>query len=305
MELETYNIKHKIHDQRFTIQDSGFTFQERGFTLIEIIVAIGVMAIIATTLFIGFSAATKSADLKTSAFKIVDALQFARTRTIASLASSQYGVHFEQTQYVLFRGATYNASDPNNIVYALSSSVAITNIALTGGGSDVVFDRITGKTAQNGTIKVQLAADATKFKTVEIAVSGRSDISADTLPPAGTRVSDSRHVHFTYSQGIQSGVTLALNFPGFLTQNINFQSYWLSNAFDWSGSVAVNGSDQVLRIHTHVTTGSSADFSVTRDMRYNNAALQISLDGQNLVNYSAAGAVTQGTSPWASAPVAQ
>ena len=113
--------------------------------MIEIIVAIGVLAIVGTTVFVGFSKATESADLKTSAFKVVDALQFARTRTIASLASSQYGVHFEQTQYVLFRGATYNASDPDNIVYPISSRVEIANIALAGGGSDVVFDRITGK----------------------------------------------------------------------------------------------------------------------------------------------------------------
>ncbi|MEK7488118.1 MAG: prepilin-type N-terminal cleavage/methylation domain-containing protein, partial [Patescibacteria group bacterium] len=77
-----------------------FLKASEGFTMIEIIVAIGVLAIVGTTVFVGFSKATESADLKTSAFKVVDALQFARTRTIASLASSQYGVHFEQTQYV-------------------------------------------------------------------------------------------------------------------------------------------------------------------------------------------------------------
>ncbi|MBI5912908.1 prepilin-type N-terminal cleavage/methylation domain-containing protein [Candidatus Azambacteria bacterium] len=303
MEHKTYNSKLKVSGFKF--QDSSFRFQESGFTLIEIVIAIGVLAIIGATLFIGFSTATESADLKTSAFKVVDALQFARTRTIASLASSQYGVHFEQTQYVLFRGATYNASDPDNIIYALPSRAEIANIALMGGGSDVVFDRITGKTAQNGTLTVRLIADPSKLKTIEVAVSGRADISADALPPGGTRVSDTRHVHFTYAQGIQSGVTLMLNFPGFLTQNIDFQSYWDGSAFDWSGTVIVNGSNQVLRIHTHAATGSSADFSVTRDMRYNNAALEISLDGQSLVNYAADGAVTQGTSLWASAPAAQ
>lgn len=278
---------------------------ESGFTLIEIVIAIGVLAIIGTTIFVGFSTATESADLKTSAFKVVDALQFARTRTIASLASSQYGVHFEQTQYVLFRGATYNASDPDNIVYPLSLRVEIADITLAGGGSDVVFDRITGKTTQNGSVTVRLTADPTQLKIVEISTAGRADVSADTLSPAGTRITDSRHVHVAYSQGIQSGVTLELNFPGFLTHNVDFQSYWDGNVFDWSGSVLVNGSDQIVRIHTHATTGSSADFSVTRDMRYNNAALELSLDGQNLVNYAVDGAVTQGTSPWASAPVLQ
>lgn len=288
----------KVKSQKSKVSESGFT-------LIEIVIAIGVLLIIGTTVFVGFSKATENADLKTAAFKVVDALQFARTRTIASLASSQYGVHFEQTQYVLFRGATYNASDPDNIVYPLSSRTEITAITLTGGGSDVVFDRITGKTMHNGSVTVRLIADPSQLKIVEISTAGRADISSDTLSPAGTRITDSRHVHFNYSQGIQSGTTLALNFPGFLTQNVDFQNYWNGTAFDWSGSVLVNGSDQVVRIHTHATTGSSADFSITRDMRYNNAALEVSLDGQNLVNYAVNGTVTQGTSPWASAPVLQ
>lgn len=291
-------MKHKIYDSRSGLHDSGFT-------LIEVVVALGVLAIISTTLFVGFSAATESADLKTSAFKIVDALQFARTRTLASLASSQYGVHFETGQYVVFRGATYNASDPANIVYAVPSRVEIANVALAGGGSDVVFDRITGKTSHSGTVSVRLIANPSKLKTVEVSASGRVDVSADALPPAGTRAADSRHVHFTYAQGVQAGVTLTLNFPGFFAQNIDFQSYWDGTVFDWSGSVTVNGSPQILRIHTHATTGSSADFSVTRDMRYNNAALEISLDGQNLVNYAADGTVTQGSSLWASVPVLQ
>lgn len=270
---------------------------QKGFTLIEIIVAIGVLAIIGTTIFVGFSAATESADLKTSAFKVVDALQFARTRTIASLASSQYGVHFEQTQYVLFRGATYNASDPDNIVYPLSLRVEIADITLAGGGSDVVFDRITGKTTQNGTVTVRLTADPTQLKTIEISVAGRSDVSADALPPSGTaRLSDARHVHFNYAQNVQGAGTLTLTFPngGPLTQNINFQDYISGGAFDWSGTITVNGSPQVLRIHTHSMDALSADFSVTRDLRYNTEVLEIYYNGNNLINYAADGKVTAG-----------
>lgn len=266
-----------------------------GFTLIEIIIAIGVMAIIGTTLFIGFSKATESADLKTSAFKVVDALQFARTRTIASLASSQYGVHFEQTQYVLFRGATYDSLDPDNIIYPLSPRVEIAGITLAGGGSDVVFDRITGKTTHNGSVTVRLVTDPSKLRVIEISTTGRSDVSSDALPPGGTRIADSRHVHFTYGQGISGTGFLVLHFPNdTVTQNIDFPTYWDGSVFDWSGTVSVNGSDQVLHVQTHATTGASADFSVTRDMRYNSKALEISLDAVNLINYAADGTVTVG-----------
>lgn len=277
---------------------------QRGFTMIEILVAIGVLAIIGTTVFVGFSTATESADLKTSAFKVVDALQFARTRTIASLASSQYGVHFEQTQYVLFRGAAYSALDPDNIVYPLSSRVEIADITLAGGGSDVVFDRLTGKTAQEGTLSVRVVADPSQLKIVEISVAGRADVSADALPPAGTRVSDTRHVHFTYNQSIGGIGELILDFPGYLTQNITFSDYLSGGIFDWSGTINVGGSNQVLRIHTHATGVSSADFSITRDVRYNDKELYIYFDTDNVIHYTAAGAVTE-NSLWINGVVPQ
>ena len=43
-------------------------------------------------------------------------------------------------------------------------------------------------------------------------------------------------------------------------------------------------------------------FCIHRDRRYNSKALDISLDGQNLINYTAAGVTSQGTSFWAGAP---
>ena len=281
--------------------------RHNGFTLIELLITIAVLAILAASVFVSYQGASARFELKTQSFKTLDVLNLARTRTVGSLESSNYGVHFETTQYVLFKGTSYSASDPNNVVYALPSTVEISNITLAGGGADAVFDRLSGKTSQSGTFRMRLVSDTSKYKTIEILASGRSDIPEGTLPPAGTRVSDTRHVHFTYSQNVQSAATLTLTFPtgGPLVQNINFQTYLSGGVFDWSGTVTVSGSPQVLRVHTHAIGGSSADFSVTRDLRYNTAAVQISLDGDNMVNYAANGAVSQGSSIWVSAPVTQ
>jgi hypothetical protein len=41
-------------------------------------------------------------------------------------------------------------------------------INLAGGGSDIVFSRITGDTANNGTIVIQLTSDSSKQKTISI-----------------------------------------------------------------------------------------------------------------------------------------
>lgn len=270
---------------------------KNGFTLIELLISIAVLSIIGTSIFLGYGTISRNAELKTSTFKVVDVLNLARTRTLASLGASQYGVHFEQTQYALFKGSVYSAADPDTIFYPLASSVEIGNITLVGGAEDVVFERLTGKTAQTGTVRVQLVSDPGKFKTISIIGSGRADIAAATaLPPSGTRVTDSRHAHFTYNQNISPAITLALDFPGYTSQNIDFQSYYSGGVFDWSGTVSVGGVDQVLRIHTHSADPSSAVFSVTRDRRYNDKALTISLDGQELLAYAAGGDAALGSS---------
>lgn len=280
--------------------------KERGFTLIELLISIAVLGLVSSVVILGYSTMSKGLDLKTATFKILDVLNLAHTRTIASLATSSYGVHFESTQYVLFKGAAYDVADPNNIFYPLPPTLQIANITLAGAGVDVVFDRLTGKTSQNGSLVVQLIADTTRSKTITILSSGRSDIIETTQTPAGTRISDNRHVHFTYGASIASVTNLVLNFPDdAVTENIPFASYYSGGVFDWSGTVTVAGVNQPLRVHTHADTGSSADFSVTRDMRYNTKALQISLDTQNLVNYAANGAVTQGASLWVTAPQTQ
>lgn len=280
----------------FKFHVSSSMFQEKGFTLIELLVVIAVTGILSASVLIGYRVAGRGSDLKTDTFKITDVLNLARQRTVSALGSSSYGVHFEASQSVLFKGVVYSASDPDNIFYTLSPAVEIADITLAGGGSDVVFDRITGKTAQSGSIKARLIADTARFNIINILSSGQSDISAGALAPSGTRLADSRHTHFNYAQDVRSAVTLTLNFPGYLSQDVNFQDYLDAGktVFDWSGTILVNGSNQILRIHTHSLDASSANFSITRDLRYNNIALQVSLDSVNLVNYAADGTVTSG-----------
>lgn len=279
---------------------------KNGFTLIELLISIAVISIISASIFLGYGAISRNGELKTSTFKIVDVLNLARTRTLASLGASSYGVHFEQTQYALFKGVTYNAADPDTIFYVLPSSVEIGAITLAGGATDVVFERLTGKTGQSGMMRVQLVSDSGKYKTISIIGSGRADIAATTaLPPSGTRITDSRHTHVTYNQNIAPATTLTLDFPGYTSHNIDFPAYYSGGLFDWSGTVSVGGSDQVVRVHTHTADASSAVFSVTRDGRYNDKAMTVVLDGQELLTYAAGGDVALGSSVLVSDLVAQ
>jgi hypothetical protein len=129
-------------------------------------------------------------------------------------------------------------------------------------------------------------------------------------PPTQT---DSRHVHFNYNANAQDALTLHLIFPDYPADNydIDFQANLNPDRteFFWEGTVLVGPTgqktEQKLKIHTHSLSSSAAQFCIHRDRRFNDKALRIDLDNENLINYSAGGEVTQGTSAYVSEPELQ
>ena len=73
---------------------------------------------------------------------------------------------------VLFKGAGYSSGAQDNISLTLNEEVKISAIALTGGGSDVVFKKLTGATTQNGTVTLASIRDGTKTKVITIEATG-------------------------------------------------------------------------------------------------------------------------------------
>jgi hypothetical protein len=99
-------------------------------------------------------------------------LNEAQNSTLSAKDSYSYGVHFESSEITLFRGVAYSNSDPNNRTVDIDGAVEISNISLVGGGQDVLFQRLTGKTSQSGTITIRLKSDTSKTKTILIEASG-------------------------------------------------------------------------------------------------------------------------------------
>ena len=143
----------------------------KGFTIIESLIGIAIIAIVATMFVSVFGIFRQSSDLTEAHSTIIGILQDARSRTLASESNSIYGVHFEQTQTVLFRGGTYDSSATSNEPYRLPTTVTISAISL-GGPSDVVFTRLIGTTTASGTITLQSIADSTATRTVTIFSTG-------------------------------------------------------------------------------------------------------------------------------------
>ena len=282
-------------------------YKKSGFTLIEIIIAIAVFGIIALTSFVYYSSVKKNSLIKTAVSDIILTIELAQNKTLASLNLSSFGVKLDNGSYTLFEGSFYSSTSTDNTIYSLPAELEIVNISLSGGGSEIVFDRITGKTSNYGTFQVRVKDNPSQIRTIVVNSSGKVNVLSTSLPPSGTRKYDSRHVHFTYSQNVSLATTLTLDFVGFTQVNIPFQDYYdpASGKFSWSGTINVGGEDQTLKIITHKIDPAYADFSVTRDLRYNTKAVSINLDGENLINYSSTGTTTKGLSANVSDPVLQ
>jgi len=143
-----------------------------GFTLIEIIITLGIISLISTALYASFASSNRRQVLEKQTASILALLEDAHSETLSSKNLYQYGVHLDADQAVLFRGSAYSALDASNQVQPLDNRVTISDISLAGGGSDVLFDRLTGATSNSGSLTVTLAADNSQTKTITIFKTG-------------------------------------------------------------------------------------------------------------------------------------
>ncbi|MDO8728805.1 MAG: prepilin-type N-terminal cleavage/methylation domain-containing protein [bacterium] len=144
----------------------------RGFTILEILIAISIMVLMITIVSFSFSKLNSSQTLDTSADLVVSILNETRSLTLSAVDDSQYGVNFEASQIVLFKGSIYLSADPSNVVTELNPQVGLRNVILNGGGTSVIFKRLTGNTVETGTVEIFLKASTTIFRTITISATG-------------------------------------------------------------------------------------------------------------------------------------
>ena len=144
---------------------------KKGFTLSEVLVVLGMLSVISVVVFSIFITFRKSQSLDLDVETIVETLNQARSQTLSSYNGSVYGVHFIYPKIILFTGNTYSANDSLNKEILLNASNVTLTTSLVGGGSDVIFNRLTGSTAQSGTI-VLSAPSISKTKTINIYSTG-------------------------------------------------------------------------------------------------------------------------------------
>jgi prepilin-type N-terminal cleavage/methylation domain-containing protein len=150
----------------------------KGFSLMEILVVVSIAVVLVVSITVSFAKFSENQIIKSTVSEVLSELDEARALTLASYDDTVYGVHIESDEITFFKGDTYSAVDEDNEVTELSARVSISDISLYGGGDDIIFQRLTGKTDQYGTLTVSLVSDPTETKIITIQESGiiESDI---------------------------------------------------------------------------------------------------------------------------------
>ncbi len=140
---------------------------EQGFTLLELVIVIAIMTLAAGIIIWSLAAFQSRQTAANAAAEIISALTLARAQTLNGLADQVHGIHFTANNFTAFVGSSFNNNDSNNKTTSFNGVTL--NLNLVGGGSDIIFDRLTGGTSDTGVITVN---SGNVVKTITILSSG-------------------------------------------------------------------------------------------------------------------------------------
>lgn len=151
----------KIPHSTFPIPHST----SRGFTALEILIVIAILAILLATILPSFTNFRRSSLLNTDTMNLVTLINRARLLSVSSKDDERYGIHLESGKAVLFKGDIYSASEPTNETHVFGTGLTLSSIAISGGGSEVLFEKVTGATTNGKNATTTLLVTGTTSST--------------------------------------------------------------------------------------------------------------------------------------------
>jgi prepilin-type N-terminal cleavage/methylation domain-containing protein len=146
--------------------------KQKGFTIIELIITMGILAIITSLATINLLNAQHIASIDSTTTTLISDLKQQQLKAMVGdtegrVAADQYGIHFDADKYVLFHGS-YDPTDTSNFVVELEGTLSFTNIS---GDGNIIFSQGSGESS--GLNPIVLKDDQTnKQKTITTNVYG-------------------------------------------------------------------------------------------------------------------------------------
>ena len=150
----------------------------RGFTLIELLIVLGVAGILVAISAGVYTSLRQRSSVELVAREVQSVFNLARERTLSSEGAQNFGVYMDNAnrEYFLFPGTSYVSGDPDNEIFVIPANINALAPQFQGGGSEVIFNRLTGSTAQFGVLTLEDAGDASHTRTICISATGAVEL---------------------------------------------------------------------------------------------------------------------------------
>jgi type IV fimbrial biogenesis protein FimT len=150
---------------------------KKGFTLVEMLVVLAIIAILLLIAIPQFNKFRQAEVLNAASRDVLSSLEKARSNTLSSVNSSEYGVHFQSDQVIIFKGLTYSVGAVTNESISISEPASITNVTLggvSGSTGNVYFNRLYGAPSTTGTVTISTSSLS---KTITISATGAASMN--------------------------------------------------------------------------------------------------------------------------------
>ncbi len=129
--LEDTSMHKYIQNSKFKIQNSKFLKENSGITLLEMLIAIGIFAILFGFITLNLPSVLRSTSVNSSVVELIGDMRGQQEKAMNGAGNgasgSNFGIYFQTDRYILFTGASYSAADPANFTVMLDKSITITN----------------------------------------------------------------------------------------------------------------------------------------------------------------------------------
>ncbi|MBU2542736.1 prepilin-type N-terminal cleavage/methylation domain-containing protein [Patescibacteria group bacterium] len=165
MSIFKFNRK-RIHPALFFSKEKN----SAGFTLVELLVVIGLGAILVGASAVIYSNWQVSAQLNESTAELTQNLRTARQRSVAGFNNSSHGIFLDidpvgQDSYVLYQGSSYATRDGDYdrlIKFSQSMDITVADFILIGNDVDINFSQGLGQVINTGIITLTHSVEGSR-----------------------------------------------------------------------------------------------------------------------------------------------
>jgi prepilin-type N-terminal cleavage/methylation domain-containing protein len=150
-------------------------YMRKGTTMIELLLVIGILAVIATVGGISLLGRRGTTEFQGTAQQMVAALREAQSRAVSQASGTTWGVQFSNATsgpfFAVFAGPAYSTSTRRAYYNLPPITAYVTSSLAEGATRTVLFSQITGMTTST-TIAIYSVRNSALSSTISIATSG-------------------------------------------------------------------------------------------------------------------------------------